>query len=124
MFKYPNSLLQKIREFLEKRQKETQKRVSELSREDPFADSDRLNDNAALDTEASEQAGHERILALKKQLEESENRIKKALFKIKKGKYGFCEKCQKLIDTDRLEAFPMAELCLACEKKKEKEPAP
>ncbi|MBI4999343.1 TraR/DksA C4-type zinc finger protein [Candidatus Gottesmanbacteria bacterium] len=34
--------------------------------------------------------------------------------------YGICERCGKMIDTDRLAVMPAAELCLECEKKKEK----
>jgi len=118
MFKYPQNVLENIKKFLEHRQKETHQRVVELSKEDPFADTERLNDNASIDTEANEQIGHERIQALKKELEETDKKIKKALDKIKKRKYGFCEKCGKMIDTERLEAFPMAEQCLSCEEKK------
>lgn len=120
MFKFPNSVLQNIKKFLEFRQKENQKRVSELTKEDPFRDTERLNDNSSIDTEAYEQSSHERIQALKKVLEETDKKIKKALDKIKKGKFGFCEKCGKMIDTDRLSMLPMAELCVSCENKKGK----
>ena len=119
-FAYPKSVLIHIKTFLEERLRENQKRVARLKKEDPFSDTDRLNDNASVDTEANEQIGHERVQALKKELEESEKKIKKALWKIKKSKYGFCEKCGKMIDTERLEAFPMAELCVTCQNSKEK----
>jgi len=120
MFKFPQNVLFSIKKYLEHRQKETNKRVHELQKEDPFKDTGRLNDNASIDTEASEQSSHERVQALKKELENTEGKIQKALNKIKKGKYGFCEKCGKMIDTGRLETFPMAEYCVDCEKKKEK----
>lgn len=120
MFKFPQKVLGKLKTYLESRQRETKKRVAELQKEDPFRDNSRLSDNASIDTEANEQAGHERVLALKKELESSETKIKKALEKIKKGKYGFCEQCGKMIDTARLETFPMAELCVECEQKKER----
>jgi DnaK suppressor protein len=42
------------------------------------------------------------------------NDVKTALKKIDDGKYGFCENCQKKIDTKRLEAFPAATTCVKC----------
>lgn len=120
MFKFPSSVLTNIKKFLEERLKLNKKRVANLSKEDPFSDVDRLNDNSSVDTDANEQFGHERVQALKKELEETDKKIKKALEKIKKGKYGFCEKCSKLIDTDRLSMLPMAEYCVACENNKGK----
>jgi len=39
------------------------------------------------------------------------------LEKIKKGKYGICEKCGKKIPEERLKAFPEARFCMKCEKK-------
>ena len=119
MFKFPQKVLAGIKRYLENRQKETKKRVAELQSEDPFKDTTRLSDNASIDTEANEQIGHERIQALKKELENTQTKIQKSLEKIKKDKYGFCERCGKMIDTARLETFPMAEYCVQCERKKE-----
>lgn len=120
VFTFPKTVLIEIRNFLEKRLSDTRKRMANLQSQDPFSDTDRLNDNSAIDTEAFEQSDHERVQALKKELEQNQAKIQKALEKIKKGKYGFCERCGKMIDTERLEAFPMAEFCVKCEQKKEK----
>jgi RNA polymerase-binding transcription factor DksA len=38
---------------------------------------------------------------------------------VKLGKYGICEKCGKMIDTDRLAINPEATTCIDCEKDKE-----
>lgn len=91
-----------------------------MRKEDPFADKTRLLDQASDDTEAQSKAGHERVAALQKQLTVALIETKKALTKIKIGKYGMCENCGKLIDTDRLAAMPTARLCVACEKKRER----
>lgn len=120
MFKFPLNLLKPIENFLKKQKAETEHSMADLSKEDPFADTDRLTDNAAIDTEVKEQVGHERIEALKLEMAKNLARIRKALTKIKIGKYGICEKCGRMIDTDRLAVMPTAEFCLACEKKKEK----
>ena len=42
--------------------------------------------------------------------------IEEALEKIKKNKYGTCEKCKKAISIQRLNACPEAKLCRKCQK--------
>lgn len=116
MIKFPKKLLAPIAKYFEKEKRKTQKRLSSLEKEDPFADKDRLIDNAASDTEAKEQFGHLRIETLKRELVDRLRKIEKALFRIKRGKYGICERCGKMIDTERLAANPTAHLCVKCEK--------
>ena len=85
-----------------------------------FNDKTRDLDNAATDTEAEEQFGHARVTAIKEELNRKSAQIKKALARVKIGKYGICEDCGKMIDTDRLAVFPEATMCINCEKKREK----
>ena len=42
------------------------------------------------------------------------NYLDDALVRIEKGEYGRCNECGKLIDKERLEAVPHAQLCLQC----------
>ncbi len=42
------------------------------------------------------------------------NYLEDALIRIDKGEYGRCNECGKLIDKQRLEAVPHAQLCLQC----------
>lgn len=42
------------------------------------------------------------------------NYLEDALIRIDKGEYGRCLECSKLIDKERLEAVPHAQLCLQC----------
>lgn len=44
--------------------------------------------------------------------------LEDALERIKKGTYGVCTDCGKLIDKGRLEAVPNAQLCVSCKLKK------
>jgi len=118
--KFPAQILAPIREFLAKEEKRLKKRKAALTKEDPFEDVRRVSDNAATDTDAVEQVGHERVEAMKKEVERKLIQIRKALTRIKIGKYGICERCGKMIDTDRLMVMPEATVCVACEKKKEK----
>ncbi len=119
MFKFPKNVLTNIKGYLEEKQKQTEKRLSEFKKEDPFSDPTRLSDNAASDTEAKEEFGHDTISALQLELNKGLVRIRKALTKIKIGKYGICENCGKMIDTERLAVMPTAELCVNCEKSRE-----
>jgi len=114
--KFPLQVLQPIRDYLLKRETEFKKRKKSLEKEDPFADTERLNDNAAVDAEAAEEVGHERVMALKSEIDKTLIRIRKALTRIKIGKYGVCSRCGDLIDTDRLAIDPTADLCVDCAK--------
>lgn len=115
--RFPQRVLKPIEAFLKQKAKKLEIQKEDLEKEDPYKDSSRLNDNAALDTEAAEEAGHERISALKLEIERGLIEIRKTLSRIKIGKYGVCEKCRHMIDTDRLAIKPTATLCIECEKK-------
>jgi DnaK suppressor protein len=49
--------------------------------------------------------------------------VEEALEKIKEGTYGVCEDCGDEIGSGRLEAMPLAKLCVACQSRLEKETA-
>jgi DnaK suppressor protein len=117
MITFPKKLLEPIRDFLSREEKRLEKRKKVLEKEDPFEDVRRLTDNAASDADAAEQAGHERITALKTELDRKLIQVRKALTMIKIGKYGTCEKCGQMIDTDRLMIYPEATVCVKCKKK-------
>lgn len=117
---FPAGVLKPIKQFLHLEAKKLEERKKVLEKEDPFADAERLTDNAATDSDAREQFGHARIEAMKKEIDRRLIDIRKALTKIKIGKYGICEKCGKMVDTDRLMIKPEATLCIECERKKEK----
>lgn len=109
----------KIRALLSQKKRELEERIKQLTGEDPFKNSDRLTDNAASDTEAKEEVGHEQIEALKNEIMKDIALIKKALSQIGIGKYGFCKNCTRAIDKARLEVFPQAISCMECEQQKE-----
>ncbi len=46
------------------------------------------------------------------------NYLEDALKRIEKGSYGFCTDCGKLIEKERLEAVPHAQLCIRCKTKR------
>lgn len=120
MQSFPSDILDTIRRHLEEEKSQVVARRSQLSLQDPYADPDRVNDNAASDTEASEVSNHDRNLALVEELNNRVQLIDDALVRIGSGSYGFCTNCGAMIDTDRLSVIPTATLCLECERKKKK----
>jgi len=120
IFRYPSMLLSPIGSFLQDKLKNLEKRKKAIEKEDPFRDTTRVLDNASPDTDAAEQFGHARTSALKEQLDRRIIQIRKALTRIKIGKYGICEDCGQMIDTDRLMVYPEATLCAKDQAKREK----
>lgn len=116
--KFPKDLLTGIETHLIDEKEKVSAQIAELAKQDPYNDTDRLIDNAASDTEAKEEIDHERYQALLSELKQKLTSIEKALTKITKGTYGFCENCRNLIDTERLAAIPIATLCMDCQAKK------
>lgn len=114
--KFPANILKPIGNFLRQEIDKLSRRQKELKEVDPFNDSRRINDNAASDAEAQEQVGHEQVVALKEQVGRRLIQLRKALTRVNLGKYGICEKCKKMIDTDRLMVMPEATLCTDCAK--------
>lgn len=117
---FPKKLLTPITDFLADRLAILEKRRKEIGKEDPFRDASRLIDNASPDDDAAEQFGHARTAAIREQLQKKIVQTKKALGRLKSGKYGLCEDCGKMIDTDRLTIYPEATLCASCQAKREK----
>jgi len=117
---FPAKILKPVAAFLSREITRLERKKKDMAKEDPFKDSRRVNDNASPDTDIAEQIGHERVQALEGQINRKLIQLKKALAMVKIGKYGVCEKCGKMIDTDRLMVMPEATICVSCEKKKEK----
>ncbi len=115
---FPDDVLNAFRKQLEAEKKKGSAHIKELTKQDPFTDPDRTNDNAASDAEASEESGHDRVSALIDELKNQQREIDAALGRINDGTYGVCTHCHKLIDPERLHVLPAATLCLDCETKK------
>ena len=117
---FPLKILRPVVDFLTQEVLRLERKKKDIAEEDPFIDSRRILDNASPDTDMAEQIGHAKAKALENQINRKLIQIKKALTRIKIGKYGICEKCGKMIDTDRLMIMPETALCVKCEKKKER----
>ncbi|OGV96369.1 hypothetical protein A2W24_04525 [Microgenomates group bacterium RBG_16_45_19] len=116
----PAQMMASIKGLLTKKEKQLEKRKIALKAEDPFTDPERMNDNAAIDVEAAEQFGHERISAMNREIDKMLIRVRKSLTRIRLGKYGVCDVCGKMIDTNRLSIDPTVQDCVSCAKKRAK----
>lgn len=104
-----------IKSYLEDEKKHTQERLAELKSEDPFLQEGRDLDNEPVE-DANEIEGHDRIKSIRDELKKSLAKVNRALEKIDNGTYEKCDNCGKKIDISRLQAIPMATVCLHCEK--------
>ncbi len=117
--KSTDSVLSRIQKQLENEKEAVDGRIKTLIQEDPFLQEDR-NYSHELAQDATDTAGHDRVIALKAELLKYRQTILAALNKIRIGTYGKCEACKKPIDENRLAAMPMATLCLTCEARNER----
>ena len=97
-----------------------QQQIQKLKADDPFADPDYASDNAAVDTDVREQDYHAINEAQSKELQRRHKEVQNAINKIKKGSYGFCQKCGNDIPMPRLELVPEALYCVKCENEMRK----
>jgi RNA polymerase-binding transcription factor DksA len=118
-FSFPSTVLAPMKTFLTEKLTQLKETRRSVSRGDPFKDVSRLSNNASPDSDAAEQFGHAVTSGLKEQLDRNIVEVRKALTRIKVGKYGLCDDCGKLIDTDRLTIEPEARLCTVCQRKRE-----
>lgn len=116
--------IQKFKKVLSQEAKRTTKELKTIAKEDthPKGDFDtRFPEwGQSPDENALEVTMYEKNLPVEFALELRLKEIKEALDKIKKGQYGLCQTCQKIISLARLEALPEAKLCLDCVKKNAK----
>lgn len=111
-------ILQKRKEGLLAGKRRVEERIAQLKSQDPFSDPGRVTDNAASDTEASEESDHDRVASIVSELTAQLEAIRAALSRIGMGTYGKCLNCGSQIEESRLNVLPTATLCLSCERTK------
>lgn len=113
--------IQKLKEKLQKEKETIEKELKPFAKQDPKLTGDWDTrypkfDGGNLEEEADEIQEYEKLLSVEYSLELKLKDVNLALEKIKKNKYGKCEKCGGLIAIKRLEACPEARLCAKCKK--------
>lgn len=113
-----NKLLNSVKTFLESELLRSKRVKKQIEKADPFADEQRVNENS-FEEDLDEQIDHFDSEVKARFLAKRIVQLRKALTRVKLGKYGVCEVCGKMIDTDRLSINPEATTCVKCEKEKE-----
>ena len=108
--------LNKIKDLLQKQQKQVEEEITSLDKDDPV-NSLEIAESSEPGTDSWMADTHGRVVAIKQSLQDLLQKIKKALIALKTGKYGKCERCGSPIERQRLEAIPTATLCISCSKK-------
>jgi RNA polymerase-binding transcription factor DksA len=116
---FPAQILKPLEKYLKKEEKKLKESKKELKKVDPFVVGGRDEDNS-VDSDVAENVQHDRAYAMRLSVSRSLVAVRKALTRIKLGKYGVCVSCGKMIDTDRLAITPTADMCMECAKKAEK----
>ena len=118
-------LLKELKEKLEKQKVEIENHLQTFATEDKKLKGDwdtrypKFNGGTGsqiLEDAADQVEEYITLLPLEHNLELRLQSINLALEKIKKAKYGKCEKCGKKISEDRLKIYPEARRCFKCEK--------
>lgn len=114
----PARFLSPIKKFLEAELLRMKRTKKNMEKSDPFTDETRTLENS-VEEDLDEQIGHFdnqiKIHFLTKRIVQ----LRKALTRMKLGKYGICESCGKMIDTERLAINPEATTCVKCQNEKE-----
>lgn len=116
MLDFPKKTIDYIKNTLLKQQKDVEKSLKEVEKEDPVKE-ESLAESSEPGTDSYMADTHTRTVALEQTLKKTNTSIKTALQKIGRGTYGKCEKCNKQIEIGRLLAMPTAQYCVSCSKK-------
>lgn len=104
--------LKQIKSKLLEKNIRLKRQEQELKNEDPYLQQGRVDDNASFVDDAYEYIAKENQEATLGFVTSTRIQIKRALAKMKIGKYGICEVCNRSIDKARLEIYPEATTCV------------
>ena len=109
------------KEKLEKAKEKLERELSSFARKSKTVKGDWITkypefDGGRLEEETDEVEEYGNILSVSYTLELELKKVQEGLERIKKGKYGICEKCKKPIPKGRLQAYPQAKYCIKCQK--------
>lgn len=119
MLNLPRQTLDKIKRYLLHQQKEVDKQLKTIEKDDPVL-APSVAEASESGTDSWQADVHSRAEAIRNDLGGLAKKITHALLSIKKGTYGKCENCGKQIEPERLKAMPTANLCVNCSRKASK----
>lgn len=117
-------LINQLKETLKKEKESVEKQLKNFATRDRKLKDDwdtrfpsfngKESGGSALEQAADEVEEYSNLLPIEHSLELRLKNINSALEKIKKNKYGVCEKCNNKISLERLKALPEAKTCAKC----------
>jgi DnaK suppressor protein len=115
--------LEKLKNGLLAEKQQIELELKEFTVENPAVKGDyktkfpEVNESDTSDEKAQNVTEYERNRATEQMFESRLKEINDTLSRINAGEYGVCEKCSYPIDIKRLEAMPVAKVCVNCSKK-------
>ncbi len=114
--------LEQLKAQLLEEEKSLKEQLSQFAQKNPKAKGDWQTKFPQMDQGASDTSEESEdevelfgsLVAVERTLETKLQKVQKALGKISRGKYGFCENCGDKIGLARLKADPSVETCAAC----------
>ena len=103
-----------IRSRLEQERKQLTKELKRLNDSNHLTEKRDGNPFGKLEEEATSAAELEKRVALQSRIMDTLVQIEHALQKLNEGTYGLCDSCEQPINPARLEALPLAVLCVNC----------
>lgn len=122
MFKFMKNT-EELKKKLEAQKNSLQKELESFAKEDKNIKNNweakyPNREDGDKEEEADEVQEYDNMLSLEHSLEFKLKDVNDALEKMEKGNYGLCEKCNKEIEAERLQAAPEARLCMRCNNNK------
>lgn len=116
-----------LRKRLEERRAEIESDMSYMAAEMRSIGVDQDEENGSLGNhiadDGSNVAEAERIVTVSEDLQQILAQVNAALERMSDGTYGTCQRCEKPIGEERLEAFPYVAYCIECQSIIEREQA-
>lgn len=107
----------RFKKILQERREELVSAAVEVREKGVVLEQEELSDEVDL---ASTESGQSMNMRLRDRELVLLRKIDQALVKIEEGEYGVCERCGEDIGVKRLEARPVAEMCIRCKEELEK----
>ena len=116
-----------LRKRLEERRAEIESDMSYMAAEMRSIGVDQDEENGSLGNhiadDGSNVAEAERIVTVSEDLQQILAQVNAALERVSDGTYGTCQRCERPIGEERLEAFPYVAYCIECQSIIEREQA-
>jgi DnaK suppressor protein len=116
-----------LRKRLEERRAEIESDMSYMAAEMRSIGVDQDEENGSLGNhiadDGSNVAEAERIVTVSEDLQQILAQVNAALERMSDGTYGTCQRCERPIGEERLEAFPYVAYCIECQSMIEREQA-